>query len=141
MKIDQKFDVTFSVNKYPKLDRSINYEGTLQDKVEKVDIVLYLDEKTAGNFLFRFTMPTFKIDDYSVGISFDEYHRLKNIVLTKDDSIYVVTNKKKVISEIHEGYFRLIAMSKLNSILEFDFNIEEDDEIHEEFEEEIEEES
>lgn len=136
MKIDQRFKVTFKVNKYPKQDMSISHEGVLSDKVEKVDIELELDVKTAGCFLFKFYTSLFKIGEYNVGMRYDECHRLKNIVFTKDDYIYIVYNMSQVLSEIHEGYFRLVAMGKFNSILEFDFSIEEDESIHEEFEDE-----
>lgn len=136
MRIDQKFEVTFKVNKYPKEDTSIIHEGVLSDKMEKIDIILELDEKTAGCFLFKFYPSFFKIEDYNVAIRYDELHnKMANIILIKDDFVYIVYNANQVLSEIHEGYFRLIAMNKFNSILEFDFNLEEDyDEIHEEFE-------
>jgi hypothetical protein len=68
---------------------------------------------------------------------FDETHKLKNIILYKDDYVYIITNLVQTLSKIHEGYFRLISMNKINDIMEFDFNIPEDnDEIHEEFEDE-----
>lgn len=140
MKINQEFEVTFDVNKYPKEDKSINYEGVLSDKIEKLTLNFSLSEKEAGYFLFKFTPGLFKLKDYKVGMIFDETHKLKNIVLYKDDYVYIVTNIVRLLSEIHEGYFRLISMNKFNDILEFDFNIPEDnDEIHEEFEDEDEE--
>ena len=136
MKIEQSFGITFKTNKYPKIDKSINQDGVITDKVEKIDIELNLTETDAANFLFKFTPNGFKIGEYNVLITFDGYHKLKNIVLNKEDYIYIVYNMNQVISQIHEGYFRLITMNKINSILEFDFNIDEDEEIHEEFEEE-----
>lgn len=137
MKINSSFKVTFNVNKYPKEDSSVVYEGVLQDKMEKLDLEFELDEKTAGNFLFKFAPSVFSLGDYNVGIRYDNVFRMKNIILTKDDYIYIVTNTVKLLSDIHEGYFRIISMQKLNDIMEFDFNIAEDlDEIHEEFEDE-----
>lgn len=138
MKINQTFKVTFNTNKYPKQDTSIVQEGTIQDKVEKIDLEFELDEKMAGNFLFKFSPAMFKIEDYNVGIRFDQFFKMKNIILTKDDDVYIVTNMVQLLSQIHEGYFRIISMQKLNDIMEFDFNIEDDgDEIHEEFEDEM----
>lgn len=136
MKIDQKFEVTFKMNKYPKEDSSIQHEGVLSDKMEKVDITLKLSAKQAACFLFRFYTSMFKIDNYNIAMRYDEYHKLRNIIFIKDDYIYIVYNMNQVLVDIHEGYFRLLAMDKFNSILEFDFDIEEDDEIHEEFEDE-----
>jgi hypothetical protein len=137
MKINQTFEVTFNVNKYPKEDRSINHDGILSDKVEKLDLTFTLSEKEAGYFLFKFYPGFFKFGDYQVGMMFDETHKLKNIILYKDDYVYIITNIVQTLSKIHEGYFRLISMSKINDIMEFDFNIPEDnDEIHEEFEDE-----
>jgi hypothetical protein len=138
MKINQTFKVTFNTNKYPKQDASVVQEGTIQDKVEKIDLEFELDEKMAGNFLFKFSPAMFKIEDYNVGIRFDQFFKMKNIILTKDDDVYIVTNMVQLLSQIHEGYFRIISMQKLNDIMEFDFNIEDDgDEIHEEFEDEM----
>ena len=137
MKINHTFEITFSVNKYPKEDRSINHDGVLSDKVEKVDLKFNLTETQAAHFLFKFFPGYFRLEDYQVGMMFDESHKLKNIVLYLDDYVYIVTNMVQVLSEIHEGYFRLISMNKINDIMEFDFNIPEDnDEIHEEFEDE-----
>jgi len=140
MKINHTFCVTISANKYPKLDKSISYEGTLKDKIEKVDIKLSLDERSAADFLFKFSPSIFILDGYTIGMKYDKYHKLKNIVLTKDNNVYVVTNMIKLFSDIHEGYFRILTMNKINDIMEFDFNLEEDyDDIHEEFEDDEEE--
>ena len=137
MKIDQTFEITFNVDKYPMEDKSINHNGVLSDKVEKMDLKFKLSEKEAGYFLFKFYPGYFELEGYKVGISFDETNKMKNIVFRKDDNIYVVTDIVQVLSKIHEGYFRLITMNKINDIMEFDFNIPEDnDEIHEEFEDE-----
>lgn len=137
MKINSTFKVLFKVNKYQKTDNSIKQEGTLQDKVEKLELEFELDEKMAGNFLFKFTPSVFTINGYVIGIKYDEHNRLKNIILTKEDNVYLVTDIIKLLSDIHEGYFRILTMNKINDIMEFDFNLEEDyDEIHEEFEDE-----
>ena len=141
MKLNHKFSVIFNVNKYPKEDPSIITEGTIQDKVEKLELEFEMDEKMAGNFLFKFSPSMFKLEDYNIGMRYDQFFKLKNIILTKDDSIYIVTNIVKLLSDIHEGYFRILSMNKFNDILEFDFNLDEDyDEIHEEFEDEEDEE-
>lgn len=130
MKIHSTFKVIFNLDKYPKEDLNIKQEGVLSDKKEKVDLEFELDEKMAANFLFRFTPSIFKLEDYNVAIS-------KSIILTKDNYVYIVTNSLKLLSDIHEGYFRIITMNKINDIMEFDFNIPEDtDTIHEEFEDE-----
>ena len=130
MKLHSTFKVTFNTDRYPKEDINIKQEGVLSDKKEKVDLEFELDEKLAGNFLFRFAPSIFKLNDYNVAIS-------KSIILTKDNYVYIVNNTVKLLSDIHEGYFRIISMNKLNDIMEFDFNIPEDnDVIHEEFEDE-----
>lgn len=135
MKINHKFKVTFNLDRYPKSNVAINQEGVLSDKVEKIDLEFEIDEKIASNFLFKFTPTIFKLEDYSVMFKYDNNFKLKYIVLIKDDFIYIVNNTLKLLSDIHEGYFRILAMNKFNDILEFDFNLEEDtDEIHEEFE-------
>lgn len=140
MKLKSTFSVTFRVNKIPKSDSSVVPAGTIKDKIEKIDLEFELDEQMAGNFLFKFSPSMFELEDYKVGIRYDQYFKMINIILTKDDDVYIVTNMIELLSKIHEGYFRLIAMQKLNDIMEFDFNIEEDEEIHEEFEEDNDEE-
>ena len=90
MKINQTFDITFNVDKYPKEDKSINYEGVLSDKVEKVDLKFTLSEKEAGYFLFKFYPGFFKLGDYQVGMIFDETHKLKTIVFTKEESFFIL---------------------------------------------------
>ena len=140
MQINSTFKVTFNVNKYPKQDPSINTEGRITDKMEKLELEFELDEKMAGNFLFKFSPSMFELGDYKVGIRFDHFFKMINIILTKDDDVYIVTNMVELLSKIHEGYFRIISMQKLNDIMEFDFNLQEDyDDIHEEFEDEEEE--
>jgi hypothetical protein len=140
MKINSTFKVTFKVDKYLKTDPNIIQEGILKDKVEKLELEFELDNKTAGNFLFRFCPSVFNLNDYNVCIRYDKSFNLKNIILTKDNNIYIVTNTLELLSDIHEGYFRILTMNKINDIMEFDFNLEEDyDEIHEEFENEEEE--
>lgn len=140
MQINSTFKVTFNVNKYPKQDPSINTEGRITDKMEKMELEFELDEKMAGNFLFKFSPSMFELGDYKVGIRFDQFFKMINIILTKDDDVYIVTNMVELLSKIHEGYFRIISMQKLNDIMEFDFNLQEDyDDIHEEFEDEEEE--
>ena len=135
MKINHKFKVTFNLDKYPRSNTAIIQEGVLSDKVEKIDLEFEIDEKIASNFLFKFTPRIFRLEDYSVMFKYDNNFKLKYIVLIKDDFIYIVNNTLKLLSDIHEGYFRILAMNKFNDILEFDFNLEEDtDEIHEEFE-------
>ena len=138
MKINQTFEIIFNVNKYPKEDRNINHEGILSDKVEKLELKFNLSEIQAAHFLFKFFPGYFRLENYQVGMIFDESsHILKNIVLYLDDYVYIVTNTAQLLSKIHEGYFRLITMNKINDIMEFDFNIPEDnDKIHEEFEDE-----
>ena len=137
MKINSTFKVSFTTDRYPKSNPSINQEGNLKDKIEKIDLEFELDDKTAGNFLFRFFPSMFKLNGYNVCMRYDNSFKLKNVVLAKDDYVYIVSDTLKFLSDVHEGYFRLIAMNKVNDILEFDFNLEEDyDEIHEEFEDE-----
>jgi hypothetical protein len=137
MKINHKFKVTFNLDRYPRSNAAIIQEGVLTDKVEKIDLEFEIDEKLASNFLFKFTPRIFRLEDYSVMFKYDNNFKLKYIVLIKDDFIYIVNNTLKLLSDIHEGYFRILAMNKFNDILEFDFNLEEDtDEIHEEFENE-----
>jgi len=139
MQINSTFKVIFKVNKFPKGDASIVQEGTIQDKIEKLELEFDLDEKMAGNFLFKFSPSMFEMGEYKVGIRFDQFFKMINIILTKDDNVYIVTNMVELLSKIHEGYFRIISMQKLNDIMEFDFNLQEDyDEIHEEFEDEME---
>ena len=134
MKINSTFKVTFNLDKYPKADTSINHDGVLKDKIEKVDLDFNIDLKMASNFIFKFTPSIFKLEDYTVMYKYNN-NILKYIVLSKDNYVYIVNNTMKLLSDIHEGYFRLLAMNKFNDILEFDFNLEEDtDEIHEEFE-------
>lgn len=135
MKINSTFKVTFNLNKYQKADTSVNQEGILQDKVEKVELEFELNKNDAGNFLFKFSPSIFNLNGYAVGIKYDDQNRLKNIILAKDNDVYLVTDIIKLLSDIHEGYFRILTMNKINDIMEFDFNLEEDyDEIHEEFE-------
>jgi hypothetical protein len=136
MKIHSTFKVTFSLDKYPKEDINIKQEGVLFDKREKVNLEFELDEKLASNFLFKFTPSIFKLEDYNVMFKYNN-SKLQYIILTKDNFIYIANDTLKLLSDIHEGYFRLITMNKINDIMEFDFNIPEDnDVIHEEFEDE-----
>ena len=141
MDIASTFKVTASVNKYPKLDSSINYEGVLNDKVVKGELDLTLDKSMAGNCLFKFTPSVFKYCDYTVLFRYDSSGKtLLNIIFEKDDSIYIVTNTLQLLTQIHEGYLRLCLHSKVNSLLDFAFDIENDDydgsKIEDEFDEE-----
>ena len=133
MKINSTFKVIFKVDRYPKSDISINQDGNLKDKIEKLE--LELDQIMAGNFLFKFSPSTFNLNGYKVCSRYDNSFNLKNFILSKDNYIYIVTDTARLLSDIHEGYFRILTMNKINDVMEFDFNLEEDyDEIHEEFE-------
>lgn len=138
MDIFNTFQVTASVNKYPKLDSSINYEGILSDKINKGELHLTLDKVMAANFLFKFTPSAFKYtEEYTVIFRYNNNSKnLLNIIFEKDDNIFIVTNTLQLLTQIHEGYIRLCLQSKVNSLLDFAFDIENEDynKIEDEFE-------
>ena len=135
MKINPStFTVTILANKYPKEDTSINHEGTVEDKVEKVQFDIELNRTQAANFLFKFTPSVFKYKDYQVFFKYTDTGIFQTIGFNTDECIYLVINPQWLLSEIHEGYFRLITNEKVQSILEFDYNIDySNDEIKDEF--------
>lgn len=135
MEFNNTISVTASIDRFPKQDASINYEGIIQDKIYKEDINFEFNKIEASNFLFKFSPYIFKYKQYQVIFKYNEKGKLSSIILTDDDYIYIITNIIQFLTELHEGYFRLLTMEKVNSILEFDFNTEfiESDEIKDEF--------
>lgn len=141
MEFKNIISITVSIDRFPKENTSINYEGTIQDKIYKEDINFEFNKIEASNFLFKFSPSIFKYKQYQVIFKYNEKGKLSSIILTDENYIYVITNLTHFLTELHEGYFRLLTMEKVNSILEFDFSTEfiESDEIEDEFVDENEE--
>jgi hypothetical protein len=109
------------------------------DESKRFNITLNMNLTDASNFIFRFKSPVFSVDTYKVLLKYDSMGNCKEIILIKDDKIYIVLNKEQLISDITEGYFRIRMTDKIVNILDFDFetanNIRDgiDDDVVDEF--------
>lgn len=126
MKVNSTITVTARCRVYDRGD-SNNYKDTQ-------DIDLSMDIVTAANFLLRVCPYAFQVDGYKVIFHMDNL-TADGLQFVKDDEIFVVTNFAQFMSDIHLGYIKLIMMSKLDDIMEFDFNSLYDD-VEDEFESE-----
>ena len=117
----------------------IENDGKYASYKEDIELTLNMDQ--AAKILFRFEDYHIMIGDFKLRMYTDKN---KNTTLTyslfKRDEMgkvyeYLITNTNQFISNVHEGYFRLLAMNKFSSILEFNFENELDpDEVEDEFE-------
>lgn len=113
MEVSLKFRVTARCNIYD--TRNENSEPN------KMDINFTLNKKLAENFIFRLGERNFMIGkDYKVNIR-DTNGSPQIIIYTENKNI-VVLNSNQLFEEILQGYNRLVALDKLNSIMEFDFD-------------------
>lgn len=92
------------------------------------DLELTINQEQAMGILMRFSPSHFALGDYKLSFHLDQYGATDGILLLKDDKKYIITNINQFISEVHEGYFRLLALDKFSSILEYDFSSTIDEE-------------
>ena len=89
------------------------------------EIKLEIFKSDAENILYRFSPGQFSINDYKVIMKTDTFGNLKAITLIKDtfekQYLYVVNNTNTFLSNIHQGYIRILLMEKVSDIMEYDF--------------------
>lgn len=118
MKLSIKFEAVAICNIYE------NEEGG--ELIERNAIVsLYLNDITAGHFLFRFGENAFEVDDYKIALFYND-NQFKGITLFKDNCIYIVKNINSFMSQVLTGFIKSRAMEKLSNIMEYESNDEED---------------
>ena len=125
MTLDMKFKVTARCKVYNRVTKENSHTE---------DIELTLDKKQAMGMLIRFAPPYFMIDEFKVAFHSSDGNTIDSIILIKGDENYIITNMNQFISEIHEGYFRLLSLEKFSSILEYDFDVKDNSDIKDEFE-------
>lgn len=121
MKMNMKFTVVARCRVYE------------DDKSYTEDLEFTLDKNQAAMFLFRFCQNPFAIGEYKIMLK-ENNGTLNAITFTDNErKRYIVTNMNQFISNIHEGYFRILAMDKISSIIEFDFDQTYNEDIEDEF--------
>jgi hypothetical protein len=109
--------------KFTVIARCKVYEEDGFEELCTEDLELTFNKDQAMGVFFRFVPSYFMLEDYKVCVKYDDLADMKNtvIMLVKDGKKYIVTNISQFISEVHEGYFRLLSLDKFSSIMEYDF--------------------
>lgn len=112
MNLNISFQVSFNCDHYKIAEQ--------KELIEKdVKIILDLDKETASNFIFRSGSSNFTIGNYRIILKFATY--VNFILITDNSDTYIVTNIDEVLSNITEGYTRILTLDKISNLLEFDF--------------------
>lgn len=110
-----KFNFTFSV-----IARCQIFDDN--ENIGEEDIELMFNEVLAASFLFKFGPDAFKIGDYKLQMKYNSNHNITDMVLKdQEGKIYICTNFKQVLADVHDGYLRIKTFDKIVDIMEFDF--------------------
>ena len=125
MTLNMEFTVTARCRVYDKSDDS--------KEPYTEDIDLHLNKDQAMGLLLRFAPSHFALDEFKISFHKDGIGDIDGIILIKDNKHYVIKNTNQFISDVHEGYFRLLMLNKLSSLLEMPEIAFDDSEVVDEF--------
>lgn len=118
MEVVSKFKVTTRCNVF---SAGVDENNISQKNRAKSDFTLLLDSAKAKNFIFRNGEKHFMVGDYKVSIMDYEGKTAIQMNNDKEDFKLIVLNTEQFLNDVLEGYTRLVAIEKLNSMFEFDF--------------------
>ena len=123
MVITTKFKVTARCNVYEKDMNAVGNSSYNEEDFRKIDFTIALDEEKARNFIFRCGERYFTVGEYRVAIRENGNHMpVIQMVNSKDNTMLIIMNTEQFMNQVLEGYTRLVALHKINSMFEFDFD-------------------
>ena len=131
-----KINMTFNVSAICKVYSKSDTDKAADNKTLNID----MDAHTAINFLFKFAPYGFNMGEFKVLIVHDGYNNLQGISFHRDDDLYIVTNVNQFLSDILEGYERIIMMERLSNIVEtssFSSSTPDSGEVLDEFDDDV----
>lgn len=134
MKLNMTFTITVETKRFA--------NGEDNDAGENIDLDLTLNTLESGLFLFKISKNIFQYQDYKVLIMTDNVTgEAKSVSFLTDDYTYIVKSKNKFYSDILTGYEKIRLLEKLSAIseyAEFQSSAPSDNEILDEFDDNIE---
>lgn len=133
MKLNMTFNITVETKRFTNGD-DINAG-------ENIDLDLTMNTIEAGLFLFKISKNVFQYQDYKVLIMPDSATgEAKSISFLTDEYTYIVRSKNKFYNDILTGYEKIRLLEKLSAMAEyaeFQSSAPSDDEILDEFDDNI----
>ena len=118
MEVVSKFKVVARCDVF---SSGVNENNIATKNRAKSDFSLLLDSAKAKNFIFRNGEKHFMVGKYKVSILEYEGKTVIQMVSDEDDLKLIVRNSEQFLNDVLAGYTRLVALEKINSMFEFDF--------------------